>query len=46
MTENELYIDEEKEFYAKSYQKGYDDGLANAENKAYENGFKDGIQVQ
>ena len=42
---SELYIDEDQQFYEKSYSKGYEEGLLSAENKSYEAGFKDGVQV-
>jgi hypothetical protein len=42
---DELYIDEEKELYQKSYDKGYQEGLIISENKSYETGFKEGVQV-
>jgi hypothetical protein len=42
---NEIYIDVDKQLYEKNYQIGYQEGLQNAENKAHENGFKEGVQV-
>jgi hypothetical protein len=35
----------EKEMYNSEYKRGYDDGIIAAENRCYENGFRDGVQV-
>jgi aspartate carbamoyltransferase regulatory subunit len=35
----------EKEMYNCEYKRGYDDGIIAAENRCYENGFRDGVQV-
>jgi hypothetical protein len=43
---DEIYIDTEKEIYEASYNKGYLDGKQSADNKSYENGFKEGVQVK
>ena len=35
----------EKEMFNSEYRRGYEDGLASAANRCYEEGFRDGVQV-
>lgn len=37
--------EKQKELNDKNYQRGYEDGLISAGQKAYENGFREGVQV-
>jgi flagellar biosynthesis/type III secretory pathway protein FliH len=38
-------MQQEKQMYNSEYKRGHDDGIIAAENRCYENGFRDGVQV-